>query len=161
MPYEWTAPDAGESRLRLWPYRSLTARGFVWFIGATAALIALPLLSLLGSPVLWALLPFVAAAVAAIWWALRRNANDREIMEALTLTPDRITLTRSGPRGRRQEWQDNPYWVRVTLHAQGGPVPNYLTLKGIEREVEVGAFLSEAERLSLREELASRLASFR
>lgn len=161
MPYEWTSQAEGETRLHLWPYRSLTAQGFVWFIGATAILIVLPMLSLIGSPVLWALLPFAAAAVAAIWWALRRNATDREIIEALTLTPERITLTRQGPRGRTHEWQDNPYWVRVNLHPSGGPVPNYLTLKGVEREVEVGAFLSEAERLSLREELTSRLARLR
>jgi len=161
MPYEWTAPAPGETRLDLWPYRSLTARGFVWFIGATAGLIVLPILTLIGSPVVWALLPFAASALAAIWWALRRNATDREIIEALTLTPERITLTRQGPRGRRQEWQDNPYWVRVNLHSAGGPVPNYLTLKGTAREVEVGAFLSEAERLRLREELASRLATLR
>lgn len=161
MPYRWTTSGATETRLHLWPYRSLTARGFVWFVGGTVALIALPMLSVLGTPVLWGLLPFVVLMIAGLWLALERSHRDREIIEALTLTPDRITLTRQGPRGRHQEWQDNPYWVRVILHAKGGPVPNYLTLKGTSREVEVGAFLSEAERLSLREELALRLASFR
>jgi uncharacterized membrane protein len=36
-------------------------------------------------------------------------------------------------------------------------VPNYLTLKGEGREVELGAFLSEAERIALREDLQDRL----
>ena len=43
MPYEWLPPDGGEDRLHLWPHRSLTQAGFVWFVGLTAALIAVPL----------------------------------------------------------------------------------------------------------------------
>ena len=53
---------------------------------------------------------------------------------------------RHGPKGKRQDWEANPYWLRVTLHETDGPVPNYLTLKGDGREVELGAFLSEDER---------------
>ena len=63
--------------------------------------------------------------------------------------------------GKRQDWQANPYWVRVTLHVTGGPVPNYLTLKGDGREVELGAFLSEDERIRLRDDLKTRIAALR
>jgi uncharacterized membrane protein len=161
MPYEWLPPDGGKDRLHLWPHRSLTQRGFAWFIGLTAALVALPLLSVIGSPVVWALLPFVAAMLAAIWLALRKNGRDRDIVEDLQLSPERLALVRHGPRGRRQDWEANPYWVRVTLHETGGPVPNYLTLKGEGREVELGAFLSEDERIALRAELQSRLSALR
>jgi uncharacterized membrane protein len=157
MPYEWLPPDGGTDRLHLWPHRSLTQTGFVWFIALTAALIALPLFGVLGSPVLWALLPFLAGAVWAIWFALRKNGRDRHIVEALTLLPDRITLTRHGPKGKRQDWSANPYWVEVSLRATGGPVPNYLTLRGEGREVELGPFLSEAERIALRDDLDRRL----
>jgi uncharacterized membrane protein len=157
MPYEWLPPEGGEDRLHLWPHRSLNQRGFVWFISLTAALIAVPLLAVLGNPVLWALLPFVLIAIWAIWFALRKNGRDRDIVEDLCLGRDRITLSRHGPKGRRQDWEANPYWLRVTLHETGGPVPNYLTLKGEGREVELGAFLSEEERLALRDELVARL----
>jgi uncharacterized membrane protein len=157
MPYEWLPPEGGEDRLHLWPHRSLNQRGFVWFISLTAALIAVPLLAVLGNPVLWALLPFVLIAIWAIWFALRKNGRDRDIVEDLCLARDRITLSRHGPKGRRQDWEANPYWLRVTLHETGGPVPNYLTLKGEGREVELGAFLSEEERLALRDELVARL----
>lgn len=158
MPYEWQPPDGPEQRLQLWPHRSLNQRGFVWFIGLTAGLIAVPLFGIIGSPVLWALLPFLLGALWAIWFALRKNGRDREIVEDLRLTPDRVTLVRHGPQGKRQDWEANPYWLRVTLHETGGPVPNYLTLKGDGREVELGAFLSEEERLALRDELQVRLA---
>ena len=40
-------------------------------------------------------------------------------------------------------------------------MPNYVTLKGQGREVEIGAFLSEDERLSLRDELAVAFARLR
>ena len=161
MPYEWLPPDDGAQRLHLWPHRSLTQRGFVGFVGLTAALIGVPLLAHLGSPVLWALLPFLAGTIWAIWFALRKNGRDRDIVETLSLTPDRITLVRHGPKGQRQDWEANPYWLRVTLHATGGPVPNYLTLKGQGREVELGAFLSEEERVALEDELQDRIARLR
>lgn len=161
MPYQWI-PDLDDSqRLRLWPYRSLTASGFVWFVGLTAALIALPLVILIGHPVLWGLLPFEVGAVAAIWWALMRNGRDRGILEELTLSRDQVRLIRQNPRGPAQLWEANPHWVRVTLHATGGPVPNYVTLNGNGREVEIGAFLSEDERLSLGRELTARLSTLR
>ncbi|MDP3197002.1 DUF2244 domain-containing protein [Tabrizicola sp.] len=161
MPYEWLPPEGDAARLHLWPHRSLTQRGFVWFIGATAALIAVPLVGILGSPVLWALLPFLLATIWAIWFALRKNGRDRDIVEDLRLSPDRITLVRHGPKGRRQDWEANPYWLRVTLHETGGPVPNYLTLKADGREVELGAFLTEEERIALRSDLQSRLRALR
>jgi uncharacterized membrane protein len=157
MPYEWLPPEGGEHRLHLWPHRSLTQVGFVWFVGLTAALIALPLVGVLGSPVLWALLPFLLGAIWAIWYALRKNGRDRDIVEELRLTPDHVLLVRHGPKGKRQAWEANPYWLRVTLHETGGPVPNYLTMKAEGREVELGAFLSEAERIALRDELSHAL----
>lgn len=158
MPYEYlsTAPD--EMRLHLWPHRSLPKSGFVGFMGATASLIAVPLIGLIGTPALWILLPFVAVALAVLWWALQRSYADGGIVEDLTLTPSRVTLVRHGPRGRRQAWDGNPHWLRVTLHATGGPVPNYLTLKAEGREVELGTFLTEAERISLRGELGQALS---
>ena len=161
MPYEWLPPKDGEDRLHLWPHRSLDQRGFVWFVGLTAALIAVPLFGVLGSPVLWALLPFLLGTIWAIWFALRKNGRDRDIVEDLTLSRDLILLVRHGPKGRRQDWQANPYWLRLTLHETGGPVPNYLTLKADGREVELGAFLSEDERIALRDDLQARLRTLR
>jgi uncharacterized membrane protein len=160
MPYQWLPPEGETQRLHLWPHRPLTQRGFAGFIGVTAALIALPLFPALGSPVLWALLPFLAGAVWALWVALRKNARDREILEDLTLSPTSITLSRHDRQGRR-DWEGNPHWVRVHLHRTGGPVPNYLTLRGGPREVELGAFLAEEERIALRDELEAALAALR
>ncbi len=161
MPYEWLPPTDGRQHLHLWPHRSMTQRGFVWFIGGTAVLIGVPLIGVIGSPVVWALLPFLLGMIWAIWFALRKNGRDRDIVEDLTLTPDRVTLARHGPKGRRLDWEANPYWLRLTLHATEGPVPNYLTLKGEGREVELGAFLSEEERIAVMAEIKTRIAAMK
>ncbi len=159
MPYRWLQPTAPvTAHLRLTPHRSLPRGGFVAFIAATAALLTLPLLAELGSPALWVMLPFLAAAVAGIWLALNHSYKTGEITEDLTFTPDTLTLTHRDRRGL-QSWAANPYWTRVTLHKTAGPVPNYLTLNGGGRAVEIGAFLSEAERLTLQSDLAARLAT--
>lgn len=158
MPYELIPSSAPEFHLHLWPYRSLSRRGFVWFIGGTAATIGVPLIAVVGTPVLWGLLPFLVLAIAAVWWALQRSFSDANIVEDLILTPDQITLVRHGPRGRRQDWQANPHWVRLTLHSKDGPVPQYLTLSGNGREVELGAFLTPSERVALKADLATILS---
>ncbi len=156
MPYEWTIPppDGTTASLTLWPYRSLPKRGFVAFIGITAAMVTMPLLAVIGSPVLWGLLPFIAAAIGGIWWAIQRSYRDGSVLEKLTLWPDRITLLRTNPRGPSQSWEANPHWVRVELHPKGGPVDHYLTLTGGPRPVEIGAFLSVDERRALYGELS-------
>jgi len=139
----------------------LPRRGQVTFIAVTAALVALPLIAVLGSPVLWGLLPFLAAAIAGLWWAIERSFRDGSILEELRMWPDRVVLTRHNPRGPRQDWEANTYWVDLTLHATGGPVEDYLTLKGNGREVELGAFLSPEERKALFDELDRHLRQLR
>lgn len=158
MPYEWTpqpTPDTAHWKLSLWPYRSLLRKDFVIFIGATAALVSLPLLTLLGQAVLWGLLPFFGLMIAGVWYALHVSYRRGEVLEELTVDGTNARLVRHNPRGDVQEWQANRYWVTVHLHTTGGPVENYITLRGGDREVEIGAFLDIEERLALYEELKS------
>ncbi len=154
MPYRWTNDS---HTLTLWPYRSMTNGGFVLFMGSTAVLLAVPLLAVLGSPVLWAILPFMAVAVGGLWFALNRSDDDARLTEVLTLNREKIELVRRGPKGKVQRWDANPYWVSVHLHPGSKPVENYLTLKGGGREVELGAFLSPEEREALYGELSHRI----
>ncbi len=159
MPYEWiTQPDpapssAPKAELHLWPYRSLPRRDFVVFISVTVALIVVPLLAFVGSPVLWGLLPFFVLAIGGIWYAIQRSYKDGEILEELRIWPDRITLDHIHPRQGHKTWEANPYWVQVKFDPHNERVPNYLTLKGSDREVELGTFLSEDERAVLFDEV--------
>ncbi|MEL6169769.1 MAG: DUF2244 domain-containing protein [Pseudomonadota bacterium] len=163
MPYRWTEPNAETTpaELRLWPHQSMTPEGFVGFMGATLTLIALPLMTLLGSPILWVVLAFFAVTIWGLWFAIDRQRKRASLTELLTLGMDEMTLTRTEPSGVERQWQANPYWVSVHLHSTGGPVENYLTLRGGDREVELGAFLSPEERVDLYEDMCARLREMR
>ena len=168
MPYTWSQTEpSGESgpaprgalpaRLRLWPHRSMTNGGFLFFVGASFLLVCLPLLSVLGTPVMWALLPFAMGTLGLAMWLIRLNDRNLMLTEELTLWEDRVSLVRRPPRGPELRWEANPHWVRVALHEERGPVPNYVTLRGGDREVEIGSFLSPDERLALYDDLSRRL----
>lgn len=154
MPYEWT--DGLEERrqeLRLWPHNSLPPRGLVAFVLATFVMILIPVIAMLGSPVMWGLLPFVVLAVWGLFHALQRNQRTRQTLEVLTLDQDNAQLVRTEHSGERSEWECNRFWTTITKYEDEGPVPHYVTLKGKGREVEIGAFLSEDERVALYDEL--------
>ncbi len=150
MPYQWTTPPRQDAQeIHLWPHNSLSAEGFAAMILGFFLFASVPLYSVIGTAVLWGLLPFMLAATGALYYALRRNQRDRRILEVLKMTPEVTHLTRTNAKGDRQDWESRTYWVKVSLHEQGGPVPFYVTLKGNGREVEIGAFLSEDERKAL------------
>jgi len=163
MPYEWTKkPNSQTSeQLDLWPFSSLPHRGFASFIMSTFVLITLPLYVLIGTILFWALLPFLMITVGAIYFAIRKNFRDRSIIERLTLDAEQFHLLRQEANGEQKDWECNAYWARVHMHETGGPVPNYVTLSGNGREVEIGAFLSEEERVELFSELQARFNDYR
>ena len=154
MPDKWTtAPDAPAHEMRLWPHQSLPAKGFAAFILTTFTLILIPTMTLLGTVLLWGMLPFVLMAVGGVYLALQHNHKTRQIEEVLTLQDDIARLTHTTHRGEVKEWACNRYWATVTKYEKDGPVPHYVTLRGEGREVEIGAFLSEEERVELYDDL--------
>ncbi|MGJ8616731.1 MAG: DUF2244 domain-containing protein [Sulfitobacter sp.] len=154
MPYEWTTePHAEQQQMRLWPHQSLPPRGFAAFILATFTMILIPLIALLGTTLLWGLLPFALLAVGAMYFALQKNHRARQIEEVLTLDGDTAHLIHTNPKGEVKEWDCNRYWAQVLKYEKDGPVPHYVTLRGHGREVEIGAFLSEDERIALFDDL--------
>ena len=165
MAYHWTDSTDAQGRpvaiLHLRPNRTLSARGFVWFFAITACLAAMPLMAVLGSPVLWMLLPFIAATLGGTWLAIRHHAAGPTVEETLTLAPDAVHLHHQPPKGAAKVWEGNPYWLRLQIHPEGGPVPDYLTLSAMGRQVELGAFLAPAERQSLKAEIEARLTALR
>ena len=141
---------------RLWPNRSLGPFGRSMALRIAAVGLALPLLALAGTPVVWGLLPFAAAALAGLWYGFRRNQFDGRLVEEVAIWPDEIRIERREPRGRMRRWSADPWQVRLTLH-EDGKVEKYLTLRGAGREVELGAFLSPEERVALAAEIEAAL----
>ena len=158
MPYTWTTQPSDKTQImQLKPDESLPARGMAAFVLTTFTLILIPVIALLCTPVFWVLLPFVLLAVWGLYFALQQNHKQRQITEVLTLSKDNAQLTRKGPKGDTQTWECNRYWTQVNMHETDGPVPHYVTLKGMGREVEIGAFLSEEERITLYDDLSAAL----
>ncbi|KJZ20479.1 DUF2244 domain-containing protein [Loktanella sp. S4079] len=155
MPYEWSnpTPKGAGQRLTLWPYRSLLRRDFVVFMTATATLILIPLLAVLGTGAMWYVLPFFTLMFSGLWWAISLSYRRGEVLEELTFDETNAALVRHNPNGRTQTWRANRYWVTVHLHPTDGPVENYITLRGGDREVEIGAFLDVTERAALYDDL--------
>lgn len=153
MPYDWIDTEAEAKQLHIWPHQSLPPKGLGVVVLACYLLISVPMIMIIGTKAFWGILPFALLAVGGIWFALNRNYHDRRMMEVLTLTAEHAHLIRRNPRGDTQEWDCNRYWARPELHKHGGPIPFYVTLKGAGREVEIGAFLSEEERVALYEDL--------
>ncbi|MGR3466982.1 MAG: DUF2244 domain-containing protein [Shimia sp.] len=150
MPYRW---NDTHDELTLWPHRSLSAGGFVLFIGITAVLALVPLLVFLGSMLMWGILPFFVIAIGGTMALIRRSWRDGEITETLTISDTETQLHRDNPRTPAQDWACNTYWVRVKMHETNPRVPHYVTLSGNGREVEIGAFLTPEEREELHDDL--------
>ena len=156
MPYEWNPRPTDHHtnwRLSLWPYRSLLSKDFVVFMGGTAALTLIPLMAILGTGAMWYVLPFFILMFSGLWWAINVSYRRGEVLEELTVDDTTVELIRHNPGGQTQTWQANRYWVSVHLHPKDGPVENYITLRGGDREVEIGAFLDVAERAELYHDL--------
>jgi uncharacterized membrane protein len=146
--------------LTLRPNRSMTWRAAAAVFGLAAAGLAVPLVPLSGTAAAWGMLPFLAAALAGLYWAIRSNAHAGRLTEELRLWPDLITVVRREPSGQVRQWHANPFWVRLRLF-EGERVEKYLTLQGNGREIELGAFLSPGERQTLYDALSAALARMR
>jgi uncharacterized membrane protein len=154
-PFERT--DEPVYHVTLWPNRSLNA---IWFrntmilvivgtgIGITPLIIA--------TSNLWMLL-FAIIPVATLYFFFMRNYRDGRLTEELRIYPNVIAVERREPSGKTHRWHANPYWVKVKL--QDKHVENYLTLEGNQRTIELGAFLSPEERLTLKAEIDDALRS--
>ena len=157
MPYRWTKTSDAEQELRLWPHNSLPPRGATGVVLAVFLFGLIPLFSVLGSALLWGLLPFLLLTVLGLWLAFEMNYRTRSVFEVLTLDQTHARLIHNNPRKGDHEWSCNRYWARPKMHTRGGPVPHYVTLIGDGREVEIGAFLSEDERIALFDDLNRKL----
>lgn len=154
MPHHWAeTPTPDQPVLTLWPHHALPRRGAAAMVLFAFTAGTIPLYGLIGTTLFWGLLPFSLIAVASIGLGLRRSYQDGQILETLSLRSETLEMCHQPARGAALEWSCNVYWVRAELHATGGPVPNYVTLSGNGRTVEIGRFLSEEERKALHGEL--------
>lgn len=153
----FTRNDTPVWSITLWPYRSLSPKGFRVILGITAVGLALPLLALAGTGVMLALAPYAGLALFALWAFIKLSYRSGRVTEVLRLWPDAIAVERREPQGRILRWAANPYWVDIEMNDTKA-VQSYLTLRGNGRTIELGAFLTPEERIELATELRTRIA---
>jgi uncharacterized membrane protein len=92
--------------------------------------------------------------VAIIWWAFRRNFADSACAERITVTGDRVTLSRFSATGAPQETGFNRRWLRVELeYDEARELFGRLYLKSHGVAHEIASFLGTEERQALAKEL--------
>jgi uncharacterized membrane protein len=137
----------------VFPHRSLSRSGLIGFLLAQS--LAAGIFALLAASQGNVLAPvFAVVELGVVAYCLLRVWRVSGEGQIITLTPSRlqISATRAGSA------QFHPYWVRVRLEAgRWRGWPSRLLLGSHGREVEVGAFLNDAERRLLAQRLTELL----
>ncbi|MGE0743827.1 MAG: DUF2244 domain-containing protein [Rhodospirillales bacterium] len=129
----------------LHPHRSLTQPGFVVLMTAIA-IVSFGVGAAFVMMGAWPVTGFFGLDVLLIYLAFRINYRRARMFETVSLTPDALTVERVNHRGRRQTWQFQPYWLRVSMD-DPPQHDSALTLTSHGRSLVIGAFLSPEERL--------------
>lgn len=143
-------PDGGSSRrlsLVLRPHRSLSPLGF-WLVMAAIGGIGFVAGMAFWLAGAWPVFGFFGLDVLLVYWAFRVSYSSGRMYETVELTDSELTVWRVNPRGQRQTWSFQPYWLRVDMDDP----PDHqsaLTLKSHGRSLVIGSFLPPWERLEV------------
>lgn len=144
--------DVSGARLILAPHRSATWQDNLCLVAAVAVL-AVPIAvgwSLLGY---WVILPLCGLELLALLAGLYWCNHALLAREVVTVDDDAITIE-SGRRRMERRFELPRHWAQVALvPGQGRAHPRRLIVRSHGRAVELGRFLTDAER----SEAASRL----
>ncbi len=152
-----TSASAEPTRLLLLPHRSLTRTGFWLFLAAQSVAAGgfAGLAAWRGNVFAPAFAVLELGIVAYCLARVRRASANGEI---ITLTPTALEVTRMGPAKTAQRF--HPYWLQMRLQpGRWHGWPSRLLLRSHGREVEIGAFLNEAERAEVAQRLSVLLAA--
>jgi uncharacterized membrane protein len=139
-----TQAEPGTFRAVLTPYRSLSPTGFLVLMVALSAIsFVTGMVFLLAGA--WPVFGFLGLDVALVYIAFRLNYRSGRLYETVEVTPARLTWTRVHPSGRREEFDCNPYWARVSLREwPDGRTDLRIMAQG--QELSFARFLTDAER---------------
>jgi uncharacterized membrane protein len=143
----------------LYPNRSLGTTGFVVLMAAIALVSAAigAGFMMIGA---WPITGFLGLDVLLVYLAFRWNYRQARRVEFVRLDGDGLSVRRLDPDGRAQSWRFEPYWVRVGLE-QAGRHDRRLVLRSHGRQLTIGSFLTQDERLELAQALEAALRQHR
>jgi uncharacterized membrane protein len=144
---EQTQDGADTFRVVLTPYRSLGPKGFLALMLAFGAISFATgmVFYIVGA---WPVLGFLGLDVLLVYVAFRLNYRSGRRYEVLELTPAQLVLTRVHPSGRRERFDCNPYWARVSLR-EWPDGRTALSVVSRSTELKFASFLTDDERRDL------------
>lgn len=107
----------------------------------------------------WYIVPFALLELAVLYVALRviqRHSGDLEI---ISIDGDRVLVERR-VAGRVSRHEFNRYWARLSVNRSDSSGMVELALGSHGRQVSLGEFLTQEERMRLADELRKRLGNF-
>ena len=143
----------------LLPHRSMSPPGFaalmavVSLIGFAAGIAFM----MVGA---WPVFGFLGLDIALIYFAFRTSYRRARTYETVRLTEEKLVVERISPSGDVQNWQFQPYWLRVEI--DDPPLPDSpLTLSSHGTSLVIGTFLTPEERVELADALRTALQQLR
>ncbi len=155
MIAEHARPGSATHRYVIRPNRSLT-----WFQAAAfygvCILVSLAIGMLFHMRGLPLVLPFSGLEMLVLGVALAASMLRGSRQEVISFDARRVVVEK-GRRRPRERHEFDRCWAAVSLHTPRTWHPSRLTLRSHGREVEIGAFLTDAERRCLARALSERL----
>ena len=142
--------------LVLRPHRSLSPAGF-WALMALLAAF-----SFVGGIVFWLagawpVIGFLGVDLLLVYIAFKASYAGGRAYERVRLSPERLTVERVDPWGRRTRFELQPHWLQVNLDTN----EEQLSLASHGRALTIAAFLPPDERAQVADEIRRALARLR
>ena len=133
--------------ITLWPYRSLSLRGFRILIAVLASLMSLIGLGfyLIGA---WPVVGFLGLEIFIVWYTFKWNYRSGQLVETVAIMPQKVNITRTDWRGRSKTFCLNGAWIKAELDTKEKKRCR-LYLRQHANKLEIGAFMPPAEKPSL------------
>ncbi len=157
LPHDGGADDVLFDAL-ITPRRSLGPHGFALvMVVLGAAIVAIGMAFLLNGA--WPVFGFFALDLALVYWAFRVYQRRGRAFEHLYLTRSAFSIRRVDDRGRTEELELQPYWLKVEIWGRREAEEIRLRSHGVAHRI--GVWLSPVERLALAEAIDDALAALR
>ena len=135
--------------MTIWPYRSLSPRGFAVVMAALGILaftIGLGFF-LMGA---WPVIGFLGLEILVVWVAFKLNYRAAQRRQHLTATSQKLTIENVSPAGQSETTSLPTAWVQVELTPKTEPAMRdrsrqKVIVRSHGRTAEIGGFLHPAE----------------
>ena len=138
-----------QEKMTIWPYRSLSPRGFALVMAALGTLaftIGLGFF-LMGA---WPVIGFLGLELLVVWIAFKMNYRAAQRRQHVTATSQQLTIEDVSPAGRSETTSLPTAWVQVELTPKDEPEVRdrgrqKVIVRSHGRTAEIGGFLHPAE----------------